>query len=499
MHLETIVDEIKQDKDVRSNLSNLRKLVKDEAIKQDFELLVEDRTVISNCLFMEDAKTRKNAALLIGDMKWQDEAALLFKAYKDESTLFVRSSYLTALSQLDASAYLQDFKDRLNELRNIDDEDENSKHYQEEIREINRIIINCEGIKKHTFSISKVDGLVPELELLLTTNRLHREIVRRQITSGQAKVHPLGVMVKTRDLTSTYKLRTYRDLLFPINTNGMISAEPKEAAKAIWNSNLKELLIMLHKEDTPFYYRVQCKNAMQLEERSVFTKKLTAELDRISDGFLINSAGDYEIEIRLIANKEGKYFVAIKLYTLKDNRFTYRKNAISASIHPSTAALIVELSKPYLKEDGQIMDPFCGVGTMMIERDNLCSAKEMYGTDIFGDAIEMARENSKRAEKRINYIHRDFFDFKHEYFFDEIITNMPIRGKKTRDEMDSLYGSFFDKAEEILADEGIIIMYTNEMAFVKKQLRLHKKMKLLQETLMQKKSEFYLIILGYKR
>ena len=499
MHLITHFEEIKKNIDVRANLSNLRKLVKEERNKQEFNKLVKDRTIIYNCLKNEDPKTRKNAALLIGDMQWQDGASCIFDTYKSETTLFVKCSYLVALEKIDASGFLPELKERLAQLRAFDENDDNFKHYQDEMREINKIIIKYEGISKHTFSITKVDGQVPELDLLLITNRLHREVVRRQIKNGSAKLHPLGVLVRTRDITSVYKLRTYRELLFPIVTNGMISSEPKEAAKSIWESNLKDLLILLHKEDTPFYYRVQCKNAMALDERSAFTKKFTSELDRLSEGFLINSASDYEIEIRLIANKEGKYLVALKLFTLKDKRFLYRKNAISASIHPSVAALIVELSKPYLKEDAQVMDPFCGVGTMMIERDNLCHAREMYGTDIFGDAIEMARENTLLAGKRINYIHRDFFDFRHDYKFDEIITNMPIRGKKSKDEMDNLYASFFDKAQEILSDDGIIIMYTNEMAFVKKQLRLHKNIQLLQETLMQKKSEFYLIILGYKR
>ena len=75
---------------------------------------------------------------------------------------------------------------------------------------------------------------------------------------------------------------------------------------------------------------------------------------------------------------------------------------------------------------------------------------------------------------RANYIHRDFMDFKHEYLFNEIITNMPVRGMKTKQEMDEFYGAFFEKAKTHLTRDGVIIMYTNEIGFVKKQLRLHK-------------------------
>ena len=170
---------------------------------------------------------------------------------------------------------------------------------------------------------------------------------------------------------------------------------------------------------------------------------------------------------------------------------------MSTSIHPSTAALLVELAKPYLKEDAQIMDPFCGVGTMLIERKIAVPAREIYATDIFGDAIIMGRENAKIAKTGINFIHRDFFDFKHDYKFDEIITDMPVRGKKTRAEMEEFYVKFFDKAAQILEHDGIIVMYSNEIGFVKKQLRLRSEYRLLQETCILDKKDFYLFVIKY--
>ena len=65
--------------------------------------------------------------------------------------------------------------------------------------------------------------------------------------------------------------------------------------------------------------------------------------------------------------------------------------------------------------------------------------------------------------------------------------------------MDRFYGRFFEKALEILKKEAVIVLYTNEIGFVKKQLRLNKELSLLQETLMQEKNDFYLLIIGVKR
>ena len=159
------------------------------------------------------------------------------------------------------------------------------------------------------------------------------------------------------------------------------------------------------------------------------------------------------------------------------------------------AAMLMYLAKPYLKENAQILDPCCGVGTMLIERDILVPAREKYGIDIFGD---MARENAALAGEKINFIHRDYFDFKHDYKFDEIVTNMPVKGKKAKEDMDAFYARFFEKSKSLLAEDGIIIMYSNEVGFVKKQLRLQPCYRLIQEYTIRKKDSYCLFIIGMK-
>lgn len=497
--LKQIISDLTAQNNIRENLSNLRKEIKEEsACEEAKELLSDKKELIEGFLESDDAKTRKNAALLIGDLKWDDSVDKLFDAYKNETTLFVKSAYLTAIANLKADKLLPDLRDKLEELQGMEVAEENMKHHQEELRALNKIIIKYEGITRHTAITSGQD-----MELLLVTNRNHREVVRRELENDlgikTARVHPLGVMVQTDNLKKIFAVRSFRDMLFPIHTGGLLDSNPRKAAEQLWKSDLYKLLTDLHKEPAPFYYRIECRSGMDLDKRSGFSKKLASALDGLSGGMLINSASDYEVELRLIANREGRFFAAVKLYTIADHRFDYRKNAISASIHPSTAALLMEIARPYLKENAQIMDPFCGVGTMLIERDKKQAAREVYGTDIFGDAIEMARENTELAGRKYNYIHRDFFDFKHDYLFDEIVTNMPMRGKKTREEMESFYEEFFDKAKEILTDEGIIIMYTNEIGFVKKHLRLNQDYRLIQETCIQTKGDFYLLIMTLKR
>lgn len=492
--MEQILKELEKKENIRTNLSALRAQIKDAEKKNQLQQQMKELgELFLEFLSSEDAKTRKNAALLLGDLAYAPALDALYKGYTEEKTLFVRASYLQALAELDVTEKLPDLRDALQQLLETEPEAENKKHVEEEIRALRKLIIQNEGINRHTMDVRG-----KKVSVILLTNRIQRETIRRSIDCGTAVLHPLGVLVETENLERLMQLRTYRDMVFPLNMDGFLPADAVQAAKGIIDAEILQILDSLHKESGEYYFRIEVKSAMDLEARSAFTRKLASELECLSKGRLINSTSEYEVEIRLIANKDGMFFPCLKLSTIKSHRFAYRKNVIAASIHPSTAALIMELSKDHLKENAQIMDPFCGVGTMLIERNKKVSAREMYGTDIFGEAIAFARENTELAGMKINYIHRDFMDFKHEYLFDEIVTNMPLRGKKSKQEMDDFYAAFFEKAKEILAKEAVIIMYTNEIGFVKKQLRLQKNYTLLQETCMQQKNDFYLLILGYK-
>lgn len=494
--LEKSYEELEKGINLRENLSLLRSAVKNSGDRERVLELVGDGHLLIGLLTEDEPKVRKNAALLLGDLGLWQALGSLFAAYNHETKLFVKSSYLNAMGKLDAAEYLEAFKERLAVLTAAPPAENEKKHVYEEIRELETIITGIEGITKHVFT-----GLSAEQEILLTTNKEQREVTQKETEGMPASVkcnvrlHPLGVLVKTADVVPFTKLRTYRELLFPLKTKGPISQQPKEAAKAIGDSNLIALLKDCHQGNAPFYFRLELKSRMELDKKSSFARQFAAELEQISDRGLINSTRDYEIEIRLAETKDGNLSAFLKLFTLPMKRFSYRKNAISSSIHPATAAMIMELARPYLMEDAQILDPFCGVGTMLIERDICVPAREIYGMDIYGKAIDFARENASLAKERINFIHRDYFDFRHAYPFDEIITNMPVRGRKTREEMNDFYADFFAKSRSILAPGGIVILYSNEEGFVKKQLRLNSDYKLLQEFVIREKDHFSLFVI----
>ena len=83
--------------DVRKNLIALKAEAKEYAGKHAILLALNNQVdMFYGFLSDEDPKVRKNAALVLGQLGVQESLSHLYKAYEDENTMFVKSSYLTA-------------------------------------------------------------------------------------------------------------------------------------------------------------------------------------------------------------------------------------------------------------------------------------------------------------------------------------------------------------------------------------------------------------------
>lgn len=455
--------------DVRQNVSKLRQELKEEANRNAFlYLLGGDYHTLLDLLCDEDAKIRKNTAMLIGALGVQELLPSLYEAYKNETQKFVKSSYLNAMKEYDFRNYLPELKLRLDELIKTKVTEEDKKHVNEEIRILSELITMTEGVKAHTFT-----GFHVPSRLVLLTNRNHISMLKEQLNAYKTKEFGAGLIVDTDNLDDILSLRTYSELLFmvdksrkqPSDTSAYTTTAPSDVegiADTIINSGLLEFLKKRHQGKEPFYFRIELKSKMELDKKSVMLKKLSTAIEQLSNRSLINSTSYYEVELRLIERKDGGYYILIKLFTIKDERFSYRTESLATSIRPVNAALMMELIKPYLKEQAKVLDPFCGVGTMLIERHKCLECNTMYGLDLFGEAVRKAKINTEAAHQIIHYINRDFFDFKHEYLFDEIVTNLPLAiGRKGEEEIATLYQGFFRKAKEHLAEDGKLFLYSH--------------------------------------
>jgi len=487
--LREVYENIRAGRNLRANLIELKKMLKEDGGQREFrEICGDNYDRIMKCLADGDPKVRKNAAAILGILRVPESADVLMDAYESEDTLFVRPEYLSALSELDCGAYLPVFHRRLEQLRVYDAPENEKKHVREEIAALQELILKKEGLQKHSFS-----GYYGTNAVILTTFPAFRDALAAELPFPK-KLLKGGVSATVGDMNLVLTNRLWQEMLFVLQCEKGMPARPEVIARALRESDLSVILAENHRSDAPFYFRVGVAGAMPREEQSGFAKKTAAAIETAFSGSLVNSVSHYEAEIRLAVSREGGVTPYLKLYTLPDHRFRYRKYHVAAGMRPVLAAGIMALAKPYLAEYAQVLDPFCGVGTLLLERRFAGPVRSAYGIDIFGEAIQKARANTKLTGMPVNYINRDFFDFTHEYLFDEIITDMPA-DSGSREETDTLYRRFFEKSAQLLAEHGRIFCYSGEMGLVKKYLRLTGQFRLLKEYSILEKSGTYLFIL----
>lgn len=475
---------------IRENLIELNKEIKkDEAFDQFLDIYYEHEDVFKGFMDHEDAKVRKNIIKVMGRVADPELLSLLMSHYEQEETQFLKGDYLEAVEAFDYKEHVEFFKERLVKLQ----KEERTKHSVEEMRALMRLIWKIEPPKKHTFKTG-----ASEEKVLLVVPRGHENVVIEevnQIDDTQAKAMVGGVMVRTKHLADVCKVRTYQAVLFDFYPAMIGSDDGRVIGDTLIQNGLMDFVTKHHKENHPFVFRVDIKGVNDVRKKNQMAKELSLSLEEHSQGQLINDSSYYEIEIRVIAGAKGCR-VFLKFSGLKDPRFVYRKYAMSTSMQPSKAALMMRYLKPYMKEDANVLDPFCGTGTLLVERAYAGKVKSLYGLDISAPAIQAAWDNSQRAGMILNLVQRNFNDFSHEYRFDEIITDMPRLSANIKPkQVEYVYQLLFVRSRELLADQGVLAVYCEDEYLMERYLKEHTWLKRCKKIVMTKDKTSFIYIL----
>lgn len=416
----------------------------------------------------ESPKLRRNAARLIGAFsRSESDAELVIERLKDEETRFVRPSLLLALGSIGgetAEAALLAYSPAPPA-----DESE-KKHYEEEVEALKLARAACMKHEKHEFA-----GLGGEYEIELAapdrlTSQLKKELDELDIESFDER--RASLKVKTHDYVGLFRARCFSEALFTVGTLEKLTAEA--AAKA-FAAFVPEFMKNTHAGEPPYRYRIELRSDKKAEgDTTAFKKALRDALDE--GGLLINSPSDYEIELR-IEEASGGARLYLKLFTVRDERFAYRKESIPASMNPATAAAVLRFAEDYLTVNARVIDPCCGSGTLLIERGLLSPCDSLTGVDIAHKAIDAARMNADSAAlkygiKQAKFICNDILRFEVKRPYDELICNLPF-GNRVGDHSscEKLYTGLLDKLPKLLRSGGTAILYTMEFTLLKKLIR----------------------------
>ncbi len=485
----TYYDQICRGENVRAALISLKnELVNEEARRQFAYLLAGDFRVLTGLLKHEDPKVRKNAACILGLMETEDVLPFLFDAWENEETRYVRPAYLEAMKSLNVSRYLDRLRARLRELEDTEIDLSNAKHVRQELSELRSLLMRYASSRY----VWREDAKLPPV--ILVTGRFMAPAAAQKIKTGQAQVRGGGVLVTEGSWQEIGQIRIWSELLIPFSVGGVLPADPLKAAEDIVRLHIPELLSSMHEGSGAWRYRLEIKGVPAGYDKGRFIRMAAQQLDLLSKGELVNAPDNYQVTLRLLLRKDGAFSLFVKPDLFPDQRFHYRREWIADSLSPVNAAAIIEAARPYLTDGARVLDPFCGVGTLLTERAYCGSVDTAYGTDIFGEAIEKARINAGIAHMPIHYVQRDAFTFEHEYPFDEVITDLPRSIGGETAEVRRYLTAFLNKAQMWLKEEGVLVVYSRMGDAVKDVLCSSKSFRLVKTVVLNEKQNAVVVV-----
>ncbi len=489
--MQQFLADLKEKKNVRESLRGLIDEIKGNPTESKEILAALSKDAWCELLGDEDAKSRKNAATLLSLLPWShadaaDVAEALFSTYEKEETLFVRESYVKALAAFDCKAHLDRLQARFEELTNGDFPEEDLKHIRKERQQLGQLLEKLREEKGH-----KRKGLPRGRKWLFRSEPWLLDLLQQDYPDG--KRLPFGLLVDGGNPKALIENRLYEQLLIQIPQSKNAPIHEDDFKKGFAQCGLPAILSELFEGDKPFAFRLDIYGKYENDRRIALTKQAAAALEDATGGRLYNAPSDYEIELVLFPRRDGSFGLFLWPGDLGTTRFSYRKNHSSVSMAPQKAAAAARIAKPFLTSGAFRLDGFCGEGTLLLECDRVAKAREVFGCDIFGDAIRGGRENAAAAGVDIHFVQRDYFDFTNRVTFAELVTEFPDLFHKEPGEKDEFFREFFRSSMELTRTESTWVVITAEENLLKKYVRLHEQLSLKLQAPFGKEKALYII------
>lgn len=455
------------------NQTAFRKLLKDH---EDFLL---------SFLTDEDSKVRKLTAGLLAATQEEKYRDLLIEVYFNESQLMIRGALAKNLQYFDLTGYIDKLEEREKEL--IDQlQQKMTKHIKEELQALRKILKPYRTLPIHEFT-----GLKKAVPMILLMPSGHQEALIDELTWLDAKKVHLGVSVKTSNLTKLYENRLFSGIYFPLcklsGTDEVTILKEKLAQRIV------RFLNTCHQGN--FAYRIRIDAVVPQ-----MAKSIAEILEKDSQGALQNQPQDYEIEVVVRENKNHEMLIYLRLLTIPDPRFIYRKKISSTSIAGTTAALLLHYLQDYEPVDGKVIDALCNDGTLLIERCLREKPHFAMGLDTSSDLMNKAKYNAHLAGVDIHFVQRNLQTFTHRKPFDEWLSVLPGRHQfKNISELEMCYQQVFDKIPQLVKSNGIAAFYTEETNLFEQIHKRQKNVKLLMKKIIIGRKYLYVLQVSAKK
>lgn len=182
--------------------------------------------------------------------------------------------------------------------------------------------------------------------------------------------------------------------------------------------------------------------------------------------------GQVEIEVNLLGSK---VLMGMRLSDTMMAKRYQRHTTMQPALRPSLAAALVQLTNPQL--DDVFVDPLCGSGTILRERQGFGEYGQLLGGDILHEQGRITWKNNRdwlrrRMPKNLTVLRWDA-----GYLplvsgsVDAMATQLPGRQGSAGD-LTHLYATFFAEVARVLKGNGRAVFLSSEYDLVKEGMRL---------------------------
>lgn len=416
---------------------------KKEAARKEIDAAFSERAPLYRALKAAEPKARKNAARLLGALSREGDADALAEALSAEDTRFVVPSILLALGSCGGAAAKAALEGYCVPIPKDESEEKHCAEIAEALRKARAQLCPRE--------IKTVDRLPSPREILLKAPEGFESVLQAELTELGFDVtsDPCGARVVTDDFARLFLARCFTEALYPLGEG--LAPEP-EALAEVFSGELT----------AP--YRVELRG--YAGDRSAWIERFVAAARGEND------PSHYALEAR-IELRNGAVNAFLRQCNIKDGRFSYRRQALPASMHPALAAAIVRYAAPFCKKDEpDVLDPCCGSGTFLIEREIYSPCASLFGLDLAPHAVAVAKMNALAAKSEARFIQKDLTKFTPRAPVDEIYANLPFGNRVgSHENNERLYAALSAALPTWLNAGGIAVLYTMEYRLLNECLK----------------------------
>ena len=429
------------------SLSALCSEAKTKAGREAIEAALGGRETLYALLLSESPKVRKNTYRLLGALQNPKDLPKLTESLQTETTLFAVPSLILAIGALGGEKTLRAYRVPASAGPETD------KHVAAIAAAYGKAMQQFDRVETET-----VYRLPNAREILCYVPKGFSAQLREELESLGFSTALQGdaVRIVTADIARVYRATCMAEALLPIAKD--VPLEPIPIANAVGKCIGKR-------------YRIELRG--YLKDRAKLIERLKARLDGV------NSASNYDCELRVQCSGETADLFW-KLWNVPDERYSWRRETIPASIHPATAAALARYAGHLADASPAVLDPFCGCGSLLFSAEAAYPCRGLLGVDLSGKTVEIARKNAKAGNSRARFVCRDIQRFTTERGATLVLSNLPFGNRVgSHRGNEALYARFVQKLPSLLAKGGAAVLYTADGKLLERLLKANPRLEFL--------------------